>query len=236
MKLSRLQPGHIWSSENGMTSLLIFTLGYLFVVCALSELSFGDLVADLMFSLIIVAGVLTTFTQRWVRVFAIGLAVATLALTWQQQIHLVESLAILNTILRVIFLGFLLAVLFVQVFQAGAVTAHRIRGAIVIYLLLGGLWSLLYHLVALTIPHSFHLPGGLAVSDPQALGRVLTYFSFTTLTTTGFGDITPIRPLTRTLAMFEALAGQLYLVITMARLVSQAIVCRDEKIRNKSRD
>ena len=138
MKLSRLHPGHFWSSESGMTSLLIFTLAYLFVVCALSELSFGDLVADLMFSLIIVAGVLTTFKQRWVRFLAIGLAVATLALTWQQEIHPVESLAILNTVLRLIFLGFLLAVLIVQVFGAGAVTAHRIRGAIVVYLLLGG--------------------------------------------------------------------------------------------------
>ena len=64
----------------------------------------------------------------------------------------------------------------------------------------------------------------------------MTYFSFTTLTTTGFGDITPIRPLTRTLAMFEALTGQLYLVITLARLVSQAIMGQKEKIQNNSRD
>lgn len=61
MKLSRLHPGHFWSSENGMTGLLVFTLAYLFVVCALGDFSFGDLVADLMFSLIIVAGVLITF-------------------------------------------------------------------------------------------------------------------------------------------------------------------------------
>ena len=236
MKLSRLHPGHFWSSESGMTSLLIFTLAYLFVVCALSDFSFGDLVADLMFSLIIVAGVLTTFKQRWVRFFAIGLAVVSLALTWQQEIHPVESLTILNTVLRLIFLGFLLAVLIVQVFRAGAVTPHRIRGAIVVYLLLGGMWSLLYHLVALTIPNSFHLPEGLDLGNPAALGRVLTYFSFTTLTTTGFGDITPIRPLARTLAMFEALTGQLYLVITLARLVSQAIMGQREKIQNNSRD
>ncbi|MHB8068936.1 MAG: ion channel [Desulfobaccales bacterium] len=232
MKLFRLHPGHFWSAESGMTSLLIFSLAYLFVLCALGDFSFGDLVADLMFSLIIVAGVQTTFKQRWVQGLAIGLAVATLALTWQQEIHPVESLAILNTILRIIFLGFLLAVLVVQVFQAEAVTAHRIRGAIVVYLLLGGMWGLLYHLVALTIPHSFRFPEGMDVSDPAALGRVLTYFSFTTLTTTGFGDITPIRPLTRTLAMFEALTGQLYLVITLARLVSQAIMGQKANVQN----
>lgn len=236
MKLSRLDPGHFWSSESGMTSLLIFTVAYLFVVCALGDFSFGELVVDLMFSLIIVAGVLTTFKQRWVRFLAIGLAVATLALTWQQEIYPVERLAILNSVLRLIFLGFLLAVLVIQVFGAGPVTAHRVRGAIVVYLLLGGAWSLLYHIVALNIPNSFHLPKGLATGNPAALGRLLTYFSFTTLTTTGFGDITPIHPLARTLAMFEALAGQLFLVITLARLVSQAIVCQKDKIQDNSRD
>jgi hypothetical protein len=236
MKLSRLHPGHFWSSESGMTSLLIFTVAYLFVVCALGDFSFGDLVADLMFSLIIVAGVLTTFRQRWVRVLAIGLAVATLALTWGQEIYPAESLAILNTVLRLIFLGFLFAVLIIQVFGAGTVTADRVRGAIVVYLLLGGMWSMLYHLVALTLPNSFHLPEGLEIGNPAALGRLLTYFSYTTLTTTGFGDITPIRPLTRTLAMFEALTGQLYLVITLARLVSQAIVCQKDRIQDNSRD
>ncbi len=68
-------------------------------------------------------------------------------------------------LLRLIFLGFLLAVLIVEVFGKGPVTAHRIRGAIVVYLLLGGVWGLLYHLVALAIPNSFHLPGDLAAGD-----------------------------------------------------------------------
>jgi hypothetical protein len=152
MILARLHPRYFWTAESGMTGLLIFTSVYLFVVCALSDFGFGDLVADLFFSLIIVAGVLTTFRQRWVRVFAIVLAVASMALTWVQKIQPEASLTILNPVLRLFFLGFLLAVLIVQVFWAGPVTGHRIRGAIVVYLLLGGIWSLLYHIVALTIP------------------------------------------------------------------------------------
>jgi hypothetical protein len=236
MNLSRLHPRHFWSAESGMTGLLIFTLVYLFVICALGDFGFGDLVADFLFSLIIVAGVLTTFRQRWVGFFAIVLAVASLALTWEQRIQPVESLAILNAVLRLFFVGFLLAVLIVQVFRAGSVTAHRIRGAIVVYLLLGGIWGLLYHMVALAIPHSFNWPGGLAAGDPVALQRLLTYFSFTTLTTTGFGDITPAHPLSRTLAMFEALTGQLYLVITLAQRVSLAVVGQKEKAQNSSND
>lgn len=59
------------------------------------------------------------------------------------------------------------------------------------------------------------------------------HFSFTTLTTTGFGDITPANSVARTLAMFEALTGQFYLVIALARLVSLAIVGQIDNIQNK---
>lgn len=225
MKLSALNPRRYWSEDSGLTSLLVFSLVYLFVTCALTDFSYGDKVADLFFALIIVAGVLTTFKQRWVRYFAIFLAVVSLALIWEQSLAPGGPLAILDLVFKLIFLGLLLAVLIVQVFGAGPVTGHRIRGAIVVYLLLGGAWSLLYHLVYLTTPHAFHLTTGVAKVDPEKLQRLLTYFSFTTLTTTGFGDITPANPLSRTLAIFEAMTGQLYLVITIGRLVSLAIMC-----------
>jgi hypothetical protein len=236
MKLTRLRPRHFWATESGMSSLLIFTLVYLFVVCALPDFNFGDLVADLLFSLIIVSGVLTTFQQRWVRSLAIILAVASVALSWVHYLHPEAGLAILNTVLRLIFLGLLLVVLIIQVFAAGPVSAHRIRGAIVVYLLLGGAWSFLYYLAALTFPGSFHLAEDLVAVDHAALHRMLTYFSFTTLTTTGIGDISPATPLTRTLAMFEALAGQLYLVITLARLVSLSVVGQKEDFYHKSKE
>ena len=225
MKLIKTPVLAIRSTESGLTALLIFTLAYLFVVCALGDFSFGGLVGRVLFSLIIVAGVLATFRQRWVRFFVIVLAVAGLTLTWMEHIHRAWSLTILSAILGMIFLVFLLAILIVQVFQTGTVTAHRIRGAIVVYLLIGGMWSFFYYVVALTIPHAFNWPKGLATGDWQAVQQVLTYFSFTTLTTTGFGDVTPAIPLTRTLAMFEGLAGQLYLVITLTRLVSLSVVC-----------
>jgi len=227
------RPWHFWSEESGLTGLLIFSVAYMFAMCALGRFALGDLVARLLFSFIIVAGILATFRQRLVRFFAIVLAGASLILTWLEHIHPVKIVVFLDAILALIFIGFLLAVLIVQVFGAGRVTAHRIRGAIVVYLLLGGLWSYFYFIVALVISPAFHFPHPLVVADYRALMRSLTYFSYITLTTTGFGDITPTLPLTRTLAMFEALAGQLYLVITMARLVSLAIISRTDNLHSK---
>ncbi len=229
MNLSRLHPRHFWSSESGLTGLLIFTLGYLIVLNSLSEFSFGRLLGRLLFSLIIIAGVLATFKQRWLHGSIIILAVVSLGLNWVEEIRPGGALTVLNTGLSLIYLGFLLAMVTGQVFGEGPVTGHRIRGAIVIYLLLGALWGLLYQVVALTIPHAFRLPEDLAGADPDALQRLFTYFSFITLTTTGYGDITPVLPMARTLAVFEALVGQLYPAITLARLVSLAVMHQKEK-------
>jgi Ion channel len=224
----KLHPRHFWSSESGLTGLLVFILGYLIVFNTLSEFSLGRLAARLFFSLIVIAGVLTTFKQRWLHRVAIVLAVAILILSWFEEFRPGHVLAILNTGLSLLYLGFLLATLVLQVFRQGKVTGHRICGAIVVYLLLGAIWALLYQLVALTIPQAFRLAEEFA-GNPDALQRQLSYFSFITLTTTGYGDITPIHPVARLLVMFEALAGQLYLAVTLARLVALAVMHQNEK-------
>lgn len=224
MKFFRHRKWHFWSAESSLTSLLVVTLLSLFVTCALGEFPMGDLITDLLFSLILVTGVLATFRQHWLRLLAIAMALISFALTWNQYFHPHGYLIIPDNVFKIFFLGLLLTVLAVQVFRSGPVTAHRIRGAVVIYLLLGVMWGFFYSIADVAIPHAFLYARGLAVTGSHALDRLLTYFSFTTLTTTGFGDITPNAPMTRTLAIFEALTGQLYLVITLARLVSLAIV------------
>ena len=232
MKRLRLHPRHFWADETGLTSLLIFVLGYFIVLNSLGEFWFGRLVAHIFFSLVILAGVLATFQKRWLSFLVIALAVTSLALNWVEDIRLGEGLAVLTNGISLIYLGVLLAVVIAQVFRDGPVTGHRIRGAIVIYLLLAVLWALAYQVVALTIPQAFRLPEGLIANDPDALRRELTYFSVVTLTTTGYGDITAIHPVARTLVMLEVLVGQLYPAIVLAWLVSLAIMHQKERPRN----
>src|SRR3990172_9717784 len=117
MNLSRLHPRHFWSTESGLTGLLIFFLLYLICLNSLSEFSFGKFVGRLFFSLIIIAGVLTTFRQRWLRPFVIFLAVASLGLNWVEELRPTVVLAALNASLSLIYLGFLLAMVVVQVFR-----------------------------------------------------------------------------------------------------------------------
>jgi hypothetical protein len=112
----------------------------------------------------------------------------------------------------------LVLVLMLEVFRSGPVTHMRIEGAIAVYLLLGTGWAHAYHLAAILKPHSFVGFGG----EPPALSAWM-YYSFVTLTTLGYGDVVPIRPVARSLAVGEALTGQLYLTVLLARLVALQI-------------
>jgi hypothetical protein len=230
MNSSRLHPRHFWADETGLTSLLIFSLGYFIVLNSMGEFWFGRLVAQIFFSLVLVAGVMTTFKKRWLSFLVIILAVVSLALNWAEEFRPAEGLAVLTNGISLIYLGILLALVIAQVFRDGPVTAHRIRGAILIYLLLAVVWAFTYQVVALTIPQAFRLPEGLDTGDPDALRRELTYFSVVTLTTTGYGDITAVHPVARTLVMLEVLVGQLYPAIVLAWLVSLAILHQKEKL------
>ena len=103
------------------------------------------------------------------------------------------------------------------VFGPGRVTYHRILGAILLYLLIGATFVALYTFIGLAIPGAF---SGMRFDDGPALASNLIYFSFVTLTSTGFGDIVPLHPLARSLCNVEGIIGQLFPATLLARLVS----------------
>jgi hypothetical protein len=120
------------------------------------------------------------------------------------------------SVLAFMVLGYVVAQ---AVFAAGPVNAHRILGAIVFYLNLVLLFSTIYRLILDIAPAAFSgLPDGAEGSRRFA---ALIYFSFVTLTSTGYGDILASNPFARSLANLEAVVGQLYPATLLARLVAQ---------------
>jgi hypothetical protein len=104
-----------------------------------------------------------------------------------------------------------------QVLFTGDIDGNKILGAICLYLLMGLIWAVLFTLLQLTMPNAFN-----NVSNSTqwfTLFPNFIYFSFVTITTLGFGDISPALPLARFLVYFEAIVGQLYLAILVASLV-----------------
>lgn len=121
-------------------------------------------------------------------------------------------------------IGILIGAILRQTFAAGPITFRRIEGAVAAYLLIGLVFACLYDLVHGLAPAAFLHHGEPARAGEQ-VGSYL-FFSFVTLTTTGYGDIVPVHPVARSLAILEALTGQLYLAILLARLVSLQITSR----------
>ncbi len=114
-----------------------------------------------------------------------------------------------------------------QVLFTGKVDGNKILGAICLYLLLGLIWAVLYTLVQLEYPSSFQ-----AIQQNQqwfTLFPDFVYFSFVTITTLGFGDISPDLPLARFLVYLEAIVGQFYLAVLVASLVGSRMATLSKK-------
>jgi voltage-gated potassium channel Kch len=110
------------------------------------------------------------------------------------------------------------------VYAPGRITLRRLQGAVVMYLNFATIFAAAYGLIWDLSPGAF---ANLVVQEggPQEVGSML-YFSFTTLTTTGYGDIVPVDPFARSLANFESVLGQFFIAITVARLVTMELADR----------
>lgn len=135
----------------------------------------------------------------------------------------IHPLADTASLASMIGLGFIVAT---AVFAPGPVSSHRVLGSIVLYLDIGLCFSTGYRLVLDFAPDALAgLPAG--VSEPHMFSA-LVYFSFVTLTSTGFGDIVAIHPFARSLVILQGTIGQLYPATLLARLVTQHLETRSK--------
>ena len=110
-----------------------------------------------------------------------------------------------------------------QVFLAGTVNANKIVGAVCIFLLLAILWAILYQFLEVLTPGSFN---GIASAPEHIHFHRFVYFSLVTLTTLGYGDISPATPLAGILATLEAVVGVFYIAILVAAMVGDFMATR----------
>jgi hypothetical protein len=164
-------------------------------------------------------------SRKWGAIVVILLA---LAATVASFLPIGEWSPVLGTIARhggeILMFSTLIWVVGHAVYAPGRITFHRLQGAIVVYLNLAVIFAAAYGLIWELIPDAF---ANIAVPtvDQKEVG-IMLYFSLTTLTTTGYGDIVPVDPFARSLANLEAVVGPLFLAITVARLVSMELADR----------
>jgi hypothetical protein len=220
----------LWRTDWGLTFLLFFLVVGLFVAPALIS---ADLLSprliDLTFALMLVSGVATVSRRGAATLVAAAVAIVAVLSRGARILAPGEVLLLLDTSLAIVAVLVLTTLVLIQVFRQGPITYHRIQGAIAAYLLLGLAWANAYELLEVVRPGALRYPEGGGPSPVR-----LVYFSFVTLTTVGYGDITPVHPVARTLAISEALVGQLFPAILIGRLVSMELATRYERVAGGS--
>lgn len=163
----------------------------------------------------LISGVYAVNKKRHVLLTAVFLAMPFLASMWTGIFLKIPSLFLVGECFGILFTCFIIITILSILFGEQEVTTNVIYGSIVVYLLIAIMWAFIYSVLDIIQPGSF------AIGERQVeAGRLLfIYFSFVTITTLGYGDITPVTAPANSFAILEAVIGQIYLVVTVARLV-----------------
>jgi hypothetical protein len=147
------------------------------------------------------------------------LAIPMLISIWAQYLVRSDVMFLIGRICGVLFIAFTIFHILRSIFREQDVSKDTIAGAAAVYMLFALMWSFLYGVLDLVEPGSF------AISAAQTLGErnIFLYYSFVTITTLGYGDITPVTYIATSLAVLEAVVGQLFLVVLVAWLVGMYV-------------
>jgi hypothetical protein len=209
--LAQLVIGH-----GPCTYLMLLLLGLILLFPYLEEGIFARTLLGILFSIVLFVGAFATRQTRWGFSLKLGLALLGVGLQWTAlstaNIAILELAGITYaTSLAVSFSGVLRYIL-----KRGPITADKLHGALAGYIMLAFVWSFIYALVEVSSAGSFG-PGHLDFTQPGTFFKLI-YFSLTTLTTTGFGDVLPLTNHARSLVMVEEFSGVFYVGVVIARL------------------
>jgi hypothetical protein len=221
----QLQMSEFWSGDLGLTLVSISLVILIFVIFPLRQAGLaGRFFFDIVMVTLMVSGAFTVKQNRIFTVIIITIVVVGTFVLWVSRFYPSLFLLSLSSIFSVVTSLLYARIVLLVMFRQGPVTWSRIQGGICVYLLLGLAWASAYQLIEQLHPGSFHF-----VSEPTDIDQAtskLVYFSFATLTTVGFGDVLPVAPFARSLAIAEAMVGQLFPAILIGALVAMAMQSR----------
>jgi hypothetical protein len=210
---------HSWQSQANLSFFLSLLILGGFVLPSLGvERSNLSLYADIAFSLISVVGAALAWENRRLFVLTSLVTIVAIVLQWARWWKPTNTIILWSASAALTALAMITVVLLWQVFRPGPVTMMRIQGAIAAYLCLGFAWAHAYQVASLLDPGAFARAG----SD-VSLPTTWVNYSFGMLTTVGYQGILPAHPVAHSLGSGEAVTGQLYLAVLVARLVSMQV-------------
>jgi len=215
-------PAIIPFSEKSFLLLLLAQLLFLAIVPFLVDYPIGRIALDGALSLTLIAGTATLSHNKISLTVAVLFGVPTLAARWLHYVLYRPELYIASLIGATAFFVYNAILVIWFVMRQRHVTAGTIYGALTGYLLLGMSWGAAFLLLEALHPGSFNLPEALTPASAHLVVDMIS-FSFITLTTVGYGEINPATPGARGLSTVEAIFGQFYMAVFVARLIGLRI-------------
>ena len=207
--------------------MLLSSFVLLLLIPAIFQGEFSSLLNRLLFTLLLIASLYLVAYRRNDLLIGVVLALPVVVTNWAPVWFTDErSQLIAYSFFQALFLSYIITKIAQHLFRAVRIDAEIIYAAICLYLLMGMTWALAYIGLVYFDPGAINLKVDAAIVDRQSASAVmheLIYFSYVTQTTLGYGDLTPASGIARTLVMIQALAGQIYVAVIIARLVGLQI-------------
>jgi hypothetical protein len=214
-----------WREDRFLSFFLAFLVGITIFVPMFGLSRLGRVAIDLVFALMLLSGAIATIRSRVLTHLIVALTVLEFSTDLLVEFNHSFSPMGWDSGIKVFSMAILVVMTLKQTFLPGPVNVHRVMGGIAAYLLIGVTWAFGYKLLLQNVPGAIHFPttfAHISTSEPPSL----IYFSFATLTTLSYGDVYPVHRVARSLAIAEALIGQLYPAILIATLVGMAVQAR----------
>jgi hypothetical protein len=182
---------------------------------------------DVFLTAIILSMLYTITSKKRVFYYAWSLAIIMLLSLWLKYFVGYDLFARISMVVGALFTIVVTSLTVQFIVQSKTVTREVVYAAMLVYLLLAQLWAMVYTFLHRINPASFNLPGG------QGDFLIFEYYSFVTLTTLGYGDITPLTKVAKAFAVLEAVVGQLYLVVVVAWFVGMLVARKSGNSSNQ---
>lgn len=215
-----------WSGDLGLTLTTISLVVLIFVITPLREAGLpGRFVFDIIMVTLMISGSLSVNQSRIATALIIVIVFADGAILGAGRLHPTPFLHQIGSILSTVTLLLYVRIVLLVMFRKGPITWSRIQGGVCAYLLIGMAWASAYQFLEQRYSGSIQFVT--APVDIDQLTSKLTYFSFGILTSLG-SDIAPVHPFARSLALAEAVVGQLCPALLMGALVAMAMQSRSK--------
>ena len=204
-----------WCFKGRFLTLLVLILAMLIVAPLAEEFVRLRMLMDIFWTAIFIAIIYAVSHKKHHILIALLLALPMLGSIWSKHFVELSAVLVVGALCGAAFFVFAIIQILIFIYSQKEVTRDLIVGAAIVYLLMALAWAFIYGAVESLHPGSFSIPEIQGITT----SRHFLYYSFVTITTLGYGDITPVTSLARSLCILEAVIGQLYLVVQVAWLV-----------------